>query len=197
MNPQTTAIQCALLLLVANSAACTTYRPLDEMCTEASQYPATLTAGTGTTVFEDITEDMLISPAFGFQGGHHIWTSVQTTGVNPGQGEMVNPNTDLDGGFSLEPVGQAPVTIDTQIHLEGDLVGPYPASFTNFLDGSGESAQLLGLTAFIDMWGISEAYSEQDTVAASMEVTITDGCDTVATDSRAFVMQIDGISGLD
>jgi hypothetical protein len=122
---------------------------------------------------------------------------VQTTGVNPGLGEMVNPNPGLDGGFTLEAVGQAPVTINTQILLEGDLAGPYSASFTNFLNGTGESAQFLALTAFIDMWGITEAYPEQDTVAASMVVTITDGCETVVTDTRTFVMQVEGVSGLD
>jgi len=172
------------------------YPPLEELCAEASRFPATVTAGSGSGVFEEIAEDTLLVPAFGSQGGYHIWTSVQTTGVNPGLGEMVSPNTGLDGGFSLEAVGQAPVSIDVRILLEGDLAGPYPASFTNFLDGNAESAQLLGLTAFIDMWAITEAYSEQDTLASDLEVTISDGCGTVVTDSQAFVMQLEDAAEL-
>jgi hypothetical protein len=44
------------------------------------------------------------------------------------------------------------------------------------------------------MWDINEVYPDQDTVAATMAVTITDGCDTVVTDTRPFVMQLDGVA---
>jgi len=170
--------------------------PAVDYCAQAALHMPTLLVGTGTNEFSQIEPTDVLTPAWGPQGGHHIWAAVQTTGINPGQGKMVYEDTGLEGYGYLTPSGADPVLITLEVSLEGNEMGPYNGTYQNFLTGSPEQAELNGLTAIIDAWGIVARYEEQESIGATLWVSVVDGCGNVVTDSKPFIMNLENIEGI-
>jgi len=170
--------------------------PKVDHCAEAAKHSPSLTAGTGAAAFEAIEEGSVLTPVFGPQGGHHIWIALQATGLNPGQGEMVNTDSGLEGGGSLEAQGQDPVQVTIEISFDDGQIGPYRVAYTYFLEGDTEASELAGLTAIIDAWGIVARYEELSTVGATLWLSVVDGCGTIVTDSKPFLFGLEDIDGI-
>lgn len=169
-----------------------------DYCLEASAFEPSLTLGTGESSFEAFEEGALLTPYWGPQGGHHIWASFQATGINPGQGEMVSAHTgQIDGGYSpLIAQGDDPVMITVEVSLPDQDIGPYQGSYTLFANGDTSSSSMYGLTAIIDLYGLVQEFPEQESIAASLWMSVVDGCGTVVTDRKNFQMQLADVDGI-
>jgi hypothetical protein len=181
---------------VGKDAPTDSAEPTADHCAEAAKHTPGLIAGTGEATFEAIEDGSVLNPVFGPQGGHHIWTALQATGLNPGQGKMINPDTASDGGGSLVAQGQDPVDITIEISFDDGNIGPYRVAFSYFLEGNTEASELAGLTAIIDAWGIVAHYEERNTVDATLWLSVIDGCGTVVIDSKPFLMGLEDIEGI-
>ena len=68
----------------------------EKVCDEAVSVEPTVQLGAwNNNTFYAFEEGEVVAPAWGPQGGQHIWAAVLATGINPGNGEMVSDN----GGF--------------------------------------------------------------------------------------------------
>ena len=169
-----------------------------DYCLEAAAHPPGITLGTGESSFEEFQDGALLTPYWGPQGGHHIWTSFQATGINPGQGEMVPEDTGMTiGGIQyLVPSGENPLMITLEVSLPDQEIGPYQGTHTRFAEGDTSASSLHGLTAIIDLYGLVERFPEEDSIPASLWISVVDGCGTVVTDRRDFEMQLSGVDGI-
>ena len=167
-------------------------------CVEAAAHAPSIALGTGESAFEDFEEGALLTPYWGPQGGHHIWVSFQATGINPGQGQMVPEDTGMTiGGIQyLVPSGTDPVMITLEVSLPDQEIGPFQGTYTRFADGDPSESSLHGLTAIIDLYGLVEQFPEEDSIPASLWISVVDGCGTVVTDRRDFQMQLSGVDGI-
>jgi hypothetical protein len=155
----------------------------EDLCPEAATYSPTLELGTGELAFTEIAPEDILVPAWGPQGGQHIWATIRTTGLNPG----VACSTDIN-----QPV-EALITLDFPEHEEG------PYSFTQelYLTGPPENAEQLGITAFVCVYDIAWAHQELLSIPATLSVSATDSCGTTVSDSREFLMDLSEYNGED
>ena len=179
------------------AAACSSTPPID-YCLEAAAHEASITLGTGENSFEAIEEGALLTPYWGPQGGHHIWASFEAKGINPGQGEMVSMHTgQLDGGYSpLIAEGDDPVMITLEVSLPDQEIGPYQGTYTLFANGDTSASSVYGLTAIIDLYGLVDSFPEEESIPASLWISVVDGCGTVVTDRKNFQMQLADVDGI-
>lgn len=163
----------------------------ERVCSQALDYEATVELGTWSNgSFADLEDGDVLSPVFGPQGGQHLAAAVVATGVNPGNGEMVEEG----GGFldflfpstgtATVANGRDPVSLTFRVEYEGGLIEPSRVVFETFLDGSVESATSLEQTVFMNYWQIAEAYPEQEFAEATLRVRLVDSCGTSLEDSR-------------
>jgi hypothetical protein len=171
--------------------------PID-YCEKAKKVPASVKVGTGSTSFVDIDETSVLTPDTAGQGGHHIWTSVKATGLNPGQGEMIVQDSGIDGGYNYAAtaVGDDPVLLTVEITFPDSTLGPYAVSYETFLDGNTENSSLSGITAILNVWAIMEHFEDQESVKASLFVSIKDSCGTIVTDRKEITIGLVGVPGL-
>ena len=178
-------------------AACTATQQADP-CEDLAAYTPSVTLGTGSSEFVAFEEGDLLKPAFGAQGGHHIWVSFEATGINPGTGQMVTDPAyaEIDGGYSpLIPDGDDPVTVQTVIRFPNHELGPHEASFVNFLNGDFELSSFSGITAFVDVYTAVAELPDEESIPAEVSLSVTDSCGTLVEDQRAFEMQLADVDG--
>lgn len=108
-----------------------------DACELASELPARLELGTGIEDFDHpIADGDLVQVAYGLQGGQHVWMSVRTTGLLPGQHRSLGDDRDV------------PVFDLRLIDEDGELVGEQTFDFYA-MDGSAEEATLALGTFFV------------------------------------------------
>lgn len=163
----------------------------EQVCLEAGEYEAAVELGTWVNQgFAPIEDGDVLPAIFGPQGGEHLPASVQTTGVHPGNGEMVEESGGLLGFLfppapgATVPKGQDPVTLTFRLQYEQGLIEPNQVVLQTFLDGSVESAVSQEQTVFFSTWEIAEAYPDQDLVDITMRVKLVDACGTSVEDLR-------------
>ena len=161
-----------------------------DYCAEASKVQPSLVIGTGSDSFVAIDENSVLTPDTAGQGGNHIWTAIKTTGLNPGQGEMIVMDSGLDGGYFQVPTpdGDDPVLLTVEISIPDTTLGPYLVAYETFLDGSTENASLSGITAILNVWAIVAHFEDQESIGASLFVSIKDSCGTIVTERKEFTM---------
>ena len=143
-------------------------------CAEAANYPPSVQFGTGSGAYESITEDTILTPSWGLQGGSHIWGALQTTGLYPGVQTLL-------GG------PQNPLTVSFTVSHEDTIFASISDSFV-VLTGDSVSAQGYGFTIFIDGfpsdWSYDYYKEETKKLAPiSVEVDVTDACGTNVSDT--------------
>ena len=175
-----------LLTLLLTVSACDTRQT---RCKEAADHSPTARIGTGVKTFESIDDDDVLPAIWGPQGGHHVWGSVMVTGLNPGAGEMVNPNPDIDGGMPVyEPRGEDVVSVTFSMAFYEDQLASYEVPFLGFFEGTSEQSELLGKTVFVDLTDIADTYPGVKELPVEMSVTVEDACGTVVSDRQTFFL---------
>lgn len=159
------------------------------LCDEASGFTASATLGTGQDAFEELAEGDTLRPAFGAQGGYHLWAGVRTTGLDPGAGSMVTPPGPIMFGGMRTPVprGRDPVTLTTMVRFDEEDDPGIEGEHRDFLTGTPEMAEHWGITAFVDPWDLSG----EGPHPASLTISVTDGCGTTVEDSRNILVDLD------
>jgi hypothetical protein len=169
-----------------------------DYCQEAKKVPASVEVGTGSNSFVAIDETSVLTPDTAGQGGHHIWTSVKATGLNPGQGEMIFQDSGIEGGYNYAPtaVGDDPVLITVEITIPDSTLGPYIVAYETFLDGTTKDSSLSGITAILNVWSIMAQFEGQESIKASLFVSIKDSCGTIVTDRKEITIGLVDVPGL-
>ena len=179
------------------STACTSTPEVDP-CDDLATYTPSVTLGTGSSEFVSFEEGELLTPAYGPQGGHHIWVSFEATGINPGNGQMIPDPAyaDIDGGtIPSIPDGDDPVTIQTVVRFPNHELGPHDAAFVTFLKGDFDLSSLPGITAFVDVYTAVAELPDEESIPAEVSLSVTDSCGTLVEDTRAFEMQLADVDG--
>ena len=153
------------------------------VCKEAALHDATATIGTGEGQFETYTPLDALHPIAGPQGGHHIYTSVWVTGLNPG--------VKVQG----EPLG-CPVSIydavraDYTHHFPDDRVPPVLSTQQREMIGTTADAFFIGEYVYLDLPHLQEQYPELTEIEIQASVTVTDKCGTTVEDSQPFILSL-------
>lgn len=166
-----------------------------DYCKQASYYTPSLEIGTGAESFQTFANAGPIALVFGSQGGHHVEASIRVTGINPGQGEMVEEDGLEGSDPSFEAVGEDPVTIDFNLSVEG-VSDSWNAQYTYFLSGSTAQSWAYGFNSFADAWDIAEVHEDALTANATLKATVTDACGTELSGEVNFVLDVTDIPGL-
>jgi hypothetical protein len=176
-------------------------------CEKLAEQTASIELGTGFEDFEVVADGDALEPAWGNQGGQHIWSSLRASGVH--RGYLI--------GTDARSVATRP-TVRFSLESDGDTLALYSTenqAVTHLGDGSGE---VIGATAFINLnpydtpqffpedfdpddW---ESWEEGENEAAwtyaqemiegmdwLFTVTLTDSCGTEVSDSRT--VRIEGL----
>jgi hypothetical protein len=169
-----------------------------ETCKKAAEHSASLSLGFGEDKFNPIEDDSVITPDTAGQGGHHIWTAIKATGLNPGQGSMVSDTgNQTEGGFSRNiAVGTDPVLLTVEISFPDTDINAYLLSYDTFLDGDTENASLNGIVALVNAWTVVAHFEDQESAPAQLFVSIKDACGTVVNARKDFKMGLIDIPGL-
>ncbi len=165
-------------------------------CDDLDGTTPSVTVGTGESSFDPLSEGDHLTPAWGPQGGQHLWASVRTTGLHPGS---------LGSRSAVSPS-----TIAISVHDDEGAVasyGPVERSLQRRL-GDGFQGEATGLTAVVHAaWDLGypldfllpDGTSYEDATAAdweaasaearartwSFEATVTDACGNEASDAVA------------
>ncbi len=168
-----------------------------ETCKKAAKHSASLSVGFGEDQFNLIEDDTVITPATAGQGGHHIWTAIKATGLNPGQGSMVSDTgNQTEGGFSRNiAVGNDPVLLTVEVSFPETDLQAYRLAYDTFLDGDTEDSSLSGITALVNAWTIVAHFEDQESAPAELFVSIKDACGTVVNARQEFKMGLIDIPG--
>jgi hypothetical protein len=168
-----------------------------EICKKAAEHSPSLQVGFGEEEFNILQDDTVVTPTTAGQGGHHIWTAIKATGLNPGQGSMV-PDTgnSFDTGLnSIIAVGKDPVLLTVEVSFPGTESPSYPLAYDTFLEGDTQNATLSGITALVNAWAIVLVFEDQETAPAQLFVSIKDACGTVVNAREDFKMGLVDIPG--
>jgi hypothetical protein len=144
-----------------------------DLCEEVASYPPSVQFGTGSSAFTPITDDTVLLPSWGAQGGTHIWGALQTTGLYSGtQTFLSGPQNPLTVNFSVSHQGIAFATVsDRFVVLEGSSASAEGYGFTIFMDGSPTD------------WAYDDDTQKmQIPFEVSAEVEVTDACGTTVSD---------------
>jgi hypothetical protein len=103
---------------------------------------------------------------------------------------MIVMDSGLDGGYFQVPTpdGDDPVLLTVEISIPDTTLGPYLVAYETFLDGSTENASLSGITAILNVWAIVAHFEDQESIGASLFVSIKDSCGTIVTERKEFTM---------
>ena len=163
----------------------------ERVCSDAADHEASVELGTWVNqAYAPIEDGDVLPSIFGPQGGEHLPASVLATGVNPGNGEMVEESGGLLGflfpstGGATVAKGMDPVTLTFRLQYEQGLIEPSTVVLSTFLEGTVESAFSPEQTVFFNTWDIAEAYPDQEFADVSMQVRLVDACGTSVEDFR-------------
>jgi len=171
----------------------------EKVCNEAAAVEATVQLGAwDDNSFNSFEEGEVIAPAWGPQGGQHIWAAVLASGINPGDGEMVSESGGLldflfpqpaGGGFTTVAKGHDPVSLTFSMRYEDDLLAETQVDFDAFLEGDVEQSVSTAQTVFVDAWEIASVYPDHDFVEGVMHVELLDACGTKVEDERSILIE--------
>jgi len=160
----------------------------NHVCNKAGRQAASVVLGTGADHFIAFEDEEVLRPVWGAQGGHHIWGSVQTTGLNPGFGDPPDER-DGEGLRAGKPPFGDWVKLRFGFSYPDDVKDADEVTFESIMDGDEKLAESFGHTVFISPYRIFAKYPDQDAVRIEMSVQAEDVCGTVVSDQRAFIME--------
>ena len=161
--------QCSALTLLLLLPACPNgpSAPPPGACEDAALTPPSATLGTGGSEFTDLPDGADLEVQVGFQGGFHVWGSVRTTGLYPGNQADYRDHANPLVRFQVA-LPDGTIVADT-----GDQRRPLNPNSTGEFD-------LVGQVVRLPNDSVSALANQQ----VSLSVSITDGCATTVMDSR-------------
>ncbi|MCP4804013.1 MAG: hypothetical protein GY913_19340 [Proteobacteria bacterium] len=154
------------LLVTTLLAACGPRDP----CERAAAYEPVVELGIGEDAFLPVQDGDTLQAEFGPQGGHHVWISLRSTGLEPGTWPQLLQG-DPGPVLFLEYVGLD----DTETLGELDT---YERPFR----GDAESAELLGERLMVWNWPEEEDAWGRTVSEGTLYLTAEDSCGTQVED---------------